>query len=87
LHFSYLLARNAHITEFAYAGRYRIRNFVARDQGVHYRASPPNAGASIGIQKHGPSVDGHFAHRFWSKLVAVDVKCFQGICKSTFRDE
>src|ERR1700677_71819 len=87
LHFPYLLARNAHVTEFAYASRNRIRNFVARDQGVHYRASPPNAGASIAIQKHGPSTDRHFAHRFGSKLIAVDVKCFQGICRSAFRNK
>jgi hypothetical protein len=84
LHFTYLLARNPHIAEFAYAGCDRIRDLVARDQCVHYRARPNHASASIRMQKHRPPLDSDFPHRFRSKVITVNVKCFQGICGSAF---
>src|SRR5580693_1350916 len=85
LHFANLLARNAHVAEFAYTGRNRVRNFVAGDQRVDNGASTVYSRSSIRVEQHWPMLDSDFPHRFQSKIVAVDVKCFQGICRSAFQ--
>ena len=75
-----LLADVMHIAQFADASRDCVRNFIIGDERVNDGTSTVDGLARVGIEENGPANVGlrHFAHRFESEIVSVDVQGLQG---------
>ena len=75
-----LISDDVHIAQLADAGRNCVRNFIVGDESVDDRASAVDGLACVGIEENGSADVGlrHFAHRFESEIVSVDVQGLQG---------
>jgi len=71
-----LIAGNARVAEFAYAGGDRIRNFIVRHQSIDHSARPIDCFPRVRIEQHRAALHRHFPDRVQRQIVAIDVKSF-----------
>ena len=82
LQFADLVAGNADVTEFAHAGGDGVGNLVVGNKCIDYGPRLIDSGASVRSKEDGAVRDGHFADRFESQIITVDMKGVQGNIQS-----
>src|ERR1700675_4292575 len=79
LQFTNLVARNAHVAQFAYSGGNGIGDFVARDNVIDAGGRPVDCLPRVGRKQRRTALSRHLTNCLEREIISVDVECVQEV--------